>query len=142
VLGALRPFTVHNAGLTRLGDALVYDVHHDQHGHPNADLVALGEAVRQAVLPVSLPITDHLVTPVEEAELHGHLSLASHDLFARPDLTDEVEEFLRALPLAPPKRFTADTCSLYAFEADWETEWWHAMTWRHLRSWRARPLTP
>ena len=134
-LSGRRSFTVHNAGVVRLGDALVYDVHHDGAGRPNPDLVALGDAVRLAVLPVSLPIDDHLVTPVEEAELHGHLSLASHDLVTRPDLTDEVEAFLRALPLEPPARFRAEVCSLYAFEADWETAWWHALTWRHLRSW-------
>ena len=63
VLDATTPFTVHDAGLARLGGALVYDVHGDGTGRPNPPLVRLAEAVRDAVLPVSLPITDHLVTP-------------------------------------------------------------------------------
>lgn len=136
VLDATAAFTVSNAGIVRLGGALVYDVHGDATGRPNRPLVALAEAVRDAVLAVSLPIDDHLVTPVEDAVFHGHLSLASHDLVGREDLADEIEDFLRGLPLAPPPTFTAEVVTLLAFEADWTSAWWHAMTWRHLRSWR------
>ena len=75
VLDATAAFTVSNAGIVRLGGALVYDVHGDATGRPNRPLVALAEAVRDAVLAVSLPIDDHLVTPVEDAVFHGHLSL-------------------------------------------------------------------
>ncbi len=124
--------------LTWLGSAFVYDVHTDGSGRPNHALVAVADAVRDAVLPVSLPITDHLVTPVEEAEFHGHLSLASHDLLVDPGLADEVGDFIAGLPLAPPPTFTARVYSLLAFEAGWEGEWWRSMTWRHLRSWTAQ----
>ena len=41
------------------------------------------------------------------------LSLASHDLYERPDLRDEVIEYVRALPVSCPEEFAGDTVTLY-----------------------------
>lgn len=139
VFAAVRPFPVHNAGLVRLGDCFLFDVHTDGAGAPNAPLVAVAAAVKDALLPMSVPVRDHLAVPVAENTFWGHLSIASHDLMVDPHLADEVGEFLAGLPLRPPSTFSAEVYSLFAFEGDWATAWWHTMTWRHLRSWPVGP---
>jgi hypothetical protein len=88
---------VRNRGIGRLGPpSVVYDVH-ELDGQPNPALVALAATVDAAVRPLladapGLPAD--LYTP---DRWRAHLSLASHDLFDRADLLDEVEEYVRGL---------------------------------------------
>ncbi len=137
-----KTFTVHNKGFERVGDAYLYNVHEDGRGHPNQPFVDLAAAVKTAVLPVSIPVRDHLVTPVVEGTFWGHLSLASHDLLVDNTLADEVGEFLSGLPLQPPRTFQAQVVSLYeTMSDDWDGHWWKSLRCTHLRSWNL-PSTP
>ncbi|HSP01722.1 MAG TPA: hypothetical protein VLN90_09725, partial [Thioalkalivibrio sp.] len=65
------------------------------------------------------------------------LSLASHDLSDRHDLRDEVEEYLRAIPMEVPATFMAEWITLFRFHSgNWNGDWWHDLTWQHVRSWK------
>ncbi|MDF2992345.1 MAG: hypothetical protein K0S37_2859 [Microbacterium sp.] len=135
-------FTVHNKGFERVGDAYLYNVHEDGRGNPNEPLVSLAAAVKAAVLPVSIPVNDYLVTPIENGTFKAHLSLASHDLSVDNTLADEVGEFLSGLPLQPPRTFRAEVVSLYETTSDdWNGHWWKTLRCTHLRSWKL-PSTP
>jgi hypothetical protein len=133
-------FEVFNGGVARTGDRFGYDVDRDAEGAVNAPLAEVAAAAQRAVLPLSEPIEDFLVTPVEDYRFAAHLSLAGHELAVDGTLADEVGEFIAGLPLVPPASFPARWYSLFEFRADWRSHWWRAMTWRHLRSWRAREL--
>lgn len=137
VFEAVTVFEVLNGGVARTGDRFGYDVDRDAGGAINAPLAEVASAVQRAVLPLSLPIDDFLVTPVEEYRFAAHLSLAGHELAVDGTLADEVGEFIAGLPLVPPASFSARWYSLFEFHADWRSHWWRAMTWRHVRSWRA-----
>lgn len=128
---------IHNTGLQRVGDWFFFNVHEDGQGRPNLALTQIADAVREAVMPVSVPVNDFLVTPVEEGTFWAHLSVASHDLLINPGLTDEVGKFLAELPLTPPAAFRAEVYSLYEFTSNWDSHWWQTLTWRHLKSWEA-----
>ncbi|MEZ2388570.1 hypothetical protein AB6813_03285 [bacterium RCC_150] len=128
---------IHNTGLQRVGDCFLFNVHEDGQGHANLPLTEIADAVREAVMPVSVPVNDFLVAPVEEGTFWGHLSVASHDLLINPGLADEVGKFLAELPLTPPAAFRAEVYSLYEFNSNWDSHWWQTLTWRHLKSWEA-----
>jgi hypothetical protein len=120
----------------------VYDIN-ELDGEPNPALVALASTVGAAVRPLVADV------PGLPADLYmpdgwrAHLSLASHDLFDREDLRDEVEEYVRGLDIDVPTSFTADTVALYAFEhPSWTGAWWGEMRWEYRRSWRLRPSGP
>jgi hypothetical protein len=131
-------FPVHNGGIRALGDGFIYDVHHLADGlTPNADLIALAVAVDKAVTPLRAPVRHHRPVDYEPATFHGHVSLASHDLAERRDLAEEVGDYLRAVPVDPPRRFWGDTVALYSTaSADWSGRWWRTLTWEHLHTWR------
>ncbi|RFA12242.1 hypothetical protein B7R22_16575 [Subtercola boreus] len=100
-------------------------------------LHAVAAAVKDAVLPVSVPVADYQVTPVLENPYWGHLSLAGHELGLNPRHVDEIGDYLLRLPIPPaPPQFVADTVSLFEFHADWGSEWWRQLSWNHLRSWQ------
>lgn len=80
---------MHNAGLVRLGEGIVYDVHHLPDGTPNSVLTRLAVDVNSARAPLSAPVQDFRVSPFDPSRFHAHLSLASFELIFRPDLTDE-----------------------------------------------------
>ena len=133
-LEGVRAFTVRNAGVRRLGGGLVYDVHTLDAG-PNPPLIALAARVDAAVRPLLVPATGLAPDTYEPGRWHAHLSLASHDLYERPDLRDEVEEYVRGLRVARPDSFLADTVDLYRFwHASWTGAWWRALRWEHVRS--------
>lgn len=136
-LAATRSFVVQNSGVARLGAVLVYDVH-DRDGRPNDDLLALKSRVDGAVRPLLAPTgPGELAADVQDlAAWRCHVSLATHELFERPELLDEVESYVGGLGVAVPADFLADTVSLYRFaHPTWFGPWWETMRWDHLRSW-------
>jgi hypothetical protein len=138
VLAARKSFLVANAGVARLGNAIVYDVH-ERDGAPNSDLLDLVAVVRSAVLPRLAPTgAGALAADVREpGQWHGHLSLASHEMDERPELADEVVTYIEGLEVTPPNQFGAEVVALYRFEhPTWTGRWWTDLSWSHLRSWR------
>jgi hypothetical protein len=70
-------------------------------------------------------------------QYRAHLSLASHDLYGRPDLHDEVGAFIRELDVDVPTGFRGDTVVLYRTASpDWSGRWWQTMTWEHVHTWK------
>lgn len=138
VLAGRTAFMVHNAGIQPMDAGFVYDVHHLADGvTPNPELTDLARAVDAALAPLRTPVPHHQPVCFEPDTFHGHLSLASHDLLDRPDLRTEVEEYLQAIPIAPPTSFIGDTVALYAtMSDDWSGCWWRTLRFEHLRSWR------
>ena len=140
VLGSRTSFPVTNAGIGWLGGSLIYDVH-DRDGAPNAPLVDLAATVDAAVRPLLRPTAPGaLAADVRESSRwRGHLSLASHDLEARPELRGEVQAYAQGLGVDVPKEFEAQVIALYEFRhPTWSGPWWVDLRWAHLRSWRLR----
>ncbi|WP_086559279.1 hypothetical protein [Streptomyces africanus] len=133
------PFPVYNHGITRTGTgSYEYNVNLDASGNrPNEPLGRVADAVAKAVVPLSVPVDDFLVTPVADYRFAGHLALASHELAVDNRLSNEVGDFLAGLPLHAPESFAARWYSLFEFQADWSSHWWQNMSWRHLHSWEA-----
>ena len=140
VFADLKPFPVYNAGVRRTAkNTFEYDVNLDATGDaPNRPLRQVAAAVKQAVLPLSIPADDYLVIPVAEYEFAGHLGLASHELAVDDSLSDQVGDFIAGLPVSSPASFDARWYSLFEFRADWSGHWWENMPWRHLHSWEAK----
>lgn len=137
-LAARESFLMANAGVARLGNAIVYDVH-ERDGAPNADLLDLVASVRSAVLPRLAPTASETLAPDvrEPGQWHGHLSLASHEMDERPELHDEVVTYIEGLEVTPPTQFRAEVVALYQFDhPTWAGRWWTDLRWSHLRSWR------
>jgi hypothetical protein len=129
-LAGLTPFPVRNHGLAWLNGGLIYDVH-------DAPMTDLAAAVDAAVRPLLGPAAGLAADSFERERWHAHLSLGSHDLAARPDLHEEVEEYVRGLAVEVPAEFTAEHVALYRLEHEsWQGAWWRAMAWEHVRSWR------
>ncbi len=136
-LSSTRPLPVINSGVSPVGQVIVYDVH-SLDGQPNAALVELAGSVDEAVRPLSAaPPDGSLPADVSEpGRWHGHLSLASHDLYPRADLHDEVLDYIGGLVVPCPPRFEADVIALYRFEhPDWTGAWWTELAWSHVHSW-------
>lgn len=115
----------------------MYDIH-TLAGRPNRALVELAAAVDAAVRPVLVPTPpDRLPADVHDpARWHGHVSRATHELFQRPEILDEVEADVRGLNVPVPGSFTAATVSVYRFEhPTWSGPWWWDMPGDHVRSW-------
>ena len=140
VFKGLQPFDVYNVGVRRgQRNGFEYNVNLNESGRePNRSLGSIAAAVKAAVLPLSSPVNDFLVTPVADYEFAGHLGLASHELAVDGRLSDEIGEFITGLPLQAPSSFVAEWYSLFEFRADWAGPWWEHLTWRHLKSWRAQ----
>ena len=144
VFAGVPPFPVYNSGVRRMVEhgraTYQYDINRDQHGRSaNAPLNAVARAVKQAVLPLSEPVTHLFSTPVADYEFAGHLGLASHELLLDDHLAEEVGEYIAELPLTPaPASFVARWYTLYRFSsAAWDGHWWETLAWDHVRSWRA-----
>ncbi|HEY8720328.1 2'-5' RNA ligase family protein [Pengzhenrongella sp.] len=132
------PFTVHNAGVRAQGVGLVYDVHHLADGRTvNEDLMNLAATVDGAAAPMVTSAANPEPHRFDSTTFHGHLSLASHDLYARADLRDEVEEYVRGLSAPHPASFAGDTVTMYRTRSDdWTGRWWQTLTWTHVHTWR------
>ncbi|WDV56474.1 2'-5' RNA ligase family protein [Streptomyces coeruleorubidus] len=131
-------FTVHNAGIRRQGAGLVYDVHHLADGiTPNTSFTDLAALVDEAVVPLETPAPNPAEDRFAADTFRAHLSLVSHDMDVRPDLSEELEEYVRALPVSFPQSFPADAVALYRTRSDdWSGRWWQTLTWEHLHTWR------
>lgn len=130
-------FPVYNAGITRGNPTIFYDIDRLESGEKNQPFHDLAIAVNEVIAPLTEYAPDDWIQPFEPAGFHAHFSLASHDLRRRADLREEVEEFIRALPVDYSPTFVADTITLFRFHsADWNSEWWYDITWEHVRSWR------
>lgn len=129
-------FDVHNAGVRRQGIGYVYDVAERPDGSLNQDFVQLARDVDAAVAPFRRPMHAPLPNDYDPEHWRAHLSLASHDLYGRPDLRDEVGAFIHGLQVEVPSDFRGDTVVLYRTSSpDWSGRWWHTMTWEHVRTW-------
>jgi len=131
-------FTVHNAGVRRQGVGLVYDVHHLADGAtPNTAFSDLAARIDEAVTPLDELAPNpagHLFDP---ATFRAHLSLLSHDMYVRPDLFEEAQEYVSGLPVAFPPTFLGDTVTLYRTRSDdWTGRWWNTLAWEHVHTWR------
>lgn len=138
VLSGRESFTVHNGGIVRFARAVTFDVDRLPDGSRNRFLAGLAVDVNAALAPLSHEIDGYLVSPFSAEGFRAHLSLASHEMNTRADLADEVEEFIRALPLdGVPSSFSARHVTLYRFESDdWAGHWWRSLTWSPVRTWR------
>jgi 2'-5' RNA ligase len=139
-LAGWQSFTVYNNGVTRFGPrSIVIGLKHDPHGVPNQELYDLQERVWTAVSPLIHP--QCAFTPNDPRGIdgcnpfHPHITLALIDL--RPELQAEVLAFIEAGGRVAPMQFTADTCHLLRFRADWQDAWWETLTWELVHSWRA-----
>jgi len=138
VFAATRTFTVYNKGVVVHGDGFEYDINLSADlDSVNTQLSGLAQEVKRAILSLSRPVDDFLVTPVVDYEFAGHLGLASHDLMVDNHLTEEVGDFIADLPIAVPSSFEARWFSLFEFRADWNSHWWKDMSWRHMMSWQS-----
>ena len=130
-------FPVFNAGITRGNPTIYYDIDRLENGEKNAPLHDLAVAVNDVIAPLTAYKPGDWIQPFEPDTFWAHFSLASHDLRKRADLREEVEEFIRAIPIDYSRTFTAETVTLFRFHsADWNSEWWYDLTWEHIRSWR------
>ena len=129
-------FEVHNAGIRSQGIGYVYDVSQNADGTVNDALVSLARDIDAAVEPFRRPMNNPLPNDFVPELFRGHLSLASHDLYVRPDLHDEVGEFIRELDVPVPTSFAGRSVVMYRTASpDWSGRWWQTMTWEHVYSW-------
>jgi 2'-5' RNA ligase len=138
LLAERRAFPVENHGVRPFEGAVIYDVHEFGPG-VNEELRRLAVDVGDTVRPL-LRSTGGSPADLHSADdFHAHISLASHELTARPDLLDEVTEFAAALPVDVPAGFTAGTVTLYRLtHPTWSGSWWRTMTWEHVRTFPLR----
>lgn len=129
-------FDVRNAGVREQGIGFVYDVATRPDGTLNEELVRLAADVDRVVAPFRQPMSSPLPNDYEPEHYRAHLSLASHDLYVRPDLHDEVGEYIRELDVEVPDAFRGDTVAMYRTASpDWSGRWWTTMTWEHVHTW-------
>jgi hypothetical protein len=131
-------FRVHHSGIVRHGAAVTFDVDRLPDGTRNLPLAALATDVNAALAPLAHTMDALLVSPFRSGQFRAHISLASHEMNTQPELADQVEAFVRAVPApAVPASFAASLVGLYEFRsAGWTGPWWETLTWRHLHTWR------
>lgn len=137
-------FEVHHAGIVRHGAAVTYEVDRLPDGRRNVALAALARDVNDALAPLAHHVDAYLVQPFDPDRFLAHISLASHEMRTQPDLADDVEAFVRAVPApAVPDSFPARKVALYEFRSDgWTGHWWESLVWRHLHTWTLTPPRP
>jgi 2'-5' RNA ligase len=132
------PFVVTNSGpRPHKRNGVSLDVHHDEHGRPNAALQAIHEASFAAIIPLVHEDCEFSFQDWSGVNFRAHLTLAMADI---PDfLFDEVLEFLESARPIGPHQFIAEYFHLYAFQSDdWQGPWWETLSWEDLASWRLR----
>lgn len=137
-------FEVHHAGIVRHGAAVTYDVDRLPDGRRNAALAELARDVNAALAPLAHHLDAYLVQPFDPDRFRAHISLASHEMRTQPEVADDVEEFVRAVPApAVPASFPARKIALYEFRsAGWSGHWWESLASRHVRTWTLTPPQP
>lgn len=129
-----RPITVQNNGIARLGESVVFDIHHLD-GSPNRALVELAARVNAVVRPVLRTATGLAPDVLDGDRWRGHLSLASHELAGQPELGAEVDAFIRDLPVPYPERFDVTTLTIYRLHnRHWRPGWWTTFRWERIGS--------
>lgn len=137
VLGNESAFAVYNAGIARRPDSVYYDIDRNEDGSVNGPLHRLATVVNETIAPLTAYQPGEWSQPFVPEKFWAHFSLASHDLRDRADLRDEVEAFIRALPIAYSQTFTAEYVTLFRFHsANWFGDWWQGLSWEHVKSWR------
>lgn len=130
-------FDVLNTGIREQGIGYVYDVSRRPDGSRNEEFVRLAADVDAAVARFRRTMGSPPANDYEPEHYRAHLSLASHDLYGRPDLHDEVGEYIRELDVDVPDGFRGDTVVMYRTASpDWSGRWWTTMTWEHVRTWK------
>jgi hypothetical protein len=136
ILAATRAITVFNSGIARLGPFVVFDIDRVPSGEQNHGIHELACTVNEHLSAMRRTMEVRGATEFSAATFQAHLSLATHDLTAKPDLADEVEDFLGAIPHGAPPEFAANKVMLYRFESpNWSGEWWRSLRWSHLHTW-------
>ena len=138
-LSGVGPVRFFNRGLVEYHGGIIHDIESLEDGTPNPALLELFRRARQHLDPLRVPPRQEFKGGVtEEAGFHGHISIAAHDLALRPELWDEVYEFLAQLDVDMRGEYISTTASLYAFETQsgWDGRWWETMSWRLLSSMR------
>ena len=117
VTAAHPAFWVHNRGIIRLHEkVVVFDVHHDSAGQPNVALADLAADLADRVGCLLRPASG-LAPDVRERE--------------------EVDTFIRGLPVPHPDGFLARTVTVVRLlHPTWTGAWWTTFEWEHLRSFR------
>ncbi len=130
------PVEVVNAGPKRLwGAVIAFDVHEDGQGRPSSALLDLAADIGDAVRPLLRPVEALPADVRDRDEWHGHLSLASHELLGRPDLLEEIDEFVRQLDEPYPPRFEASRLGIFRLHhRDWRNDWWTDFSWERVGS--------
>lgn len=129
VAGRHAPVRVEHAGPRRWHRVIACDVH-------DAAVDALARDVEASLTDLrGRTDTDYLTGQTSTADFRAHLTIAGQDIALRPDLTDEVEEFVAAFAADFPSVMTARHVTTFRFESDhWPGRWWTDMTWQLLRS--------
>lgn len=141
ILRSARSQRIHNSGISRLGDYVIFDIDQDEYRQKNQELFDLALSVNQELQRFDDGGTGYQIERFSPESFHAHLTLASHDLRMRPDLIEEVHEFIRDLRPDFQPTYISKIVSLYRFQSpDWGSAWWEDLQWRHLRSWRLGPL--
>ena len=135
VAAAHPTFEVHNSGIDRLGESVVFNVHNDVDGKPNAALIDLAMDLARDLRPL-VRAADGLPADLRRRDSwRGHISLASHELIDHIDLREEVERFIRQLETPYPSSLQATTVTVYRLHhPSWSGSWWTDFDWQHSRS--------
>lgn len=140
VLKSAHELKIFNAGVSRIGDYVVFDIDRTEDGAKNHDLQELARLVNQSLDIFDDGGTGFQIERFSLETFHAHLTLASHDLRLRPDLVDEVHEFIEELRPAFKESYVSHTVDLFKFHSpDWGSAWWKDLKWWHIRSWRLGP---
>lgn len=137
VFADVHPIPVYNAGVRRTEHGTFeYNIDLDAAASaPNRELRRVAQAVKEAVEPIHERHDDLHAPNVQDYHFAGHMGLASFELRIDNRLSDEVEEFIKGLPIPAPSSFVARWYTLFRFDADWTGHWWEDMPWQHIRSW-------
>lgn len=129
-------YTVYNAGpVSWSGRSIVIDIHLNADGMVNMAQQKLHESAWQSIMPLVHPECDFCPREGSMENFRAHLTLAMSDL--KPEMLDEVMEFVKEDGPIGPETFTAEYFHLFAFQsADWMGEWWHTLEWKLLHSWK------
>lgn len=131
------PVQLYNSGLAEHSGGIVHDVGRLADGEANPALLELFRAARRHLDPLRVELGSEFKGGVRtEERFYGHMTLAGHDLAARPELFDEVFTFLSTLNVDARGDYIADRVALFRFEttSGWDNRWWEGMTWKLLRS--------
>ena len=132
------PFVAHNNGVIKMGRAgIVVSVKSLPDGRDNEAWHALQDRAWAALEPLFHPACEFTPGDGRGREgsnlFHPHYTLAMADV--RPEILDEVREFVTQDGLVGPASFKVEALHLYRFRANWAGAWWQTLTWELVHSW-------